>query len=613
MALLLNTKDVHVEFPTRVILNQVTLGINSGDRIGIVGKNGDGKSTLLSVLAGDLTPSQGEVTRQSNVTVGVLKQTDELDENATVAYALVGDAAEYTWASNRTTREIVDELIGDIDMDTRVSELSGGQRRRLDLAQLLIGDWDVLMLDEPTNHLDVHSIAWLAQHLRKRWSKNAGALLVISHDRWFLDEVCDLMWEVHDGQVDAFEGGYSAYILQRVERDRVAAVTEQRRRNLARKELAWLSRGPQARSTKPKFRIATAWELIENEPPARNSLELKRMAMTRLGKQVFEMTDVSAGYDSKTLIDKVTWLIGPGDRLGILGVNGSGKSTLLKLLEGRLAPSSGAIKIGKTVKMAVLSQQLDELAEFKDMRIREILATFKSSYMIEGKSYSPAQLLERLGFESNHLNALISDLSGGQRRQLSILMLLMKEPNVLILDEPGNDLDTDTLAALEDLLDSWPGTLIIVSHDRYLMERVTDQQYALMGGHLRHVPGGVDEYLKLVAKSELAREENKSDKRLSATAQNNLSGDAAQKVSTSPTTPAQLSGGQLYEMRKQLASVERKLKTLTKQLDEHKLKASEVDSTDYQALIKHQADQAELEAQISELELQWLELSDVLG
>lgn len=613
MALLLNTKDVHVEYPTRVVLNQVTLGINTGDRIGIVGKNGDGKSTLLSVLAGDLTPSQGEVTRQSNVTVGVLKQTDELDETATVAYALVGDAAEYTWASNRTTREIVDELIGDIDMNTHVSELSGGQRRRLDLAQLLIGDWDVLMLDEPTNHLDIHTIAWLAKHLRERWSKNAGALLVISHDRWFLDEVCDLMWEVHDGQVDAFEGGYSAYILQRVERDRVAAVTEQRRRNLARKELAWLSRGPQARSTKPKFRIASAWELIENEPPARNSLELKRMAMTRLGKQVFDITDVSAEYDGKTLIDKVTWLIGPGDRLGILGVNGSGKSTLLKLLEGKLAPSSGEIKVGKTVKMAVLSQQLDELTEFKDMRIREILATFKSSYQIEGKSYSPAQLLERLGFESNHLNALISDLSGGQRRQLSILMLLMKEPNVLILDEPGNDLDTDTLAALEDLLDSWPGTLIIVSHDRYLMERVTDQQFALMGGHLRHVPGGVDEYLKLVAKSELAREENKNDTRLSAMEQNNLSRDAAQEVGTSPDGPTQLSGGQLYEMRKQLASVERKLNTLNKQLDEHKAKASEVDSTDYQALIKHQADQAKLESQLSELELQWLELSEILG
>lgn len=608
MALLLNSKDVHVEFPTRVILNQVTLGINSGDRIGIVGKNGDGKSTLLSVLAGNLIPDQGEVTRQSAVTIGVLKQNDELDENATVAYALVGDAPEYTWASNRTTREIVDELIGDIDMNARVSELSGGQRRRLDLAQLLIGDWDILMLDEPTNHLDVHTIAWLAKHLRQRWSKNAGALLVISHDRWFLDEVCDSMWEVHDGQVDAFEGGYSAYILQRVERDRVAAVTEQRRRNLARKELAWLSRGPQARSTKPKFRIASAWELIENEPPARNSLELKRMAMTRLGKQVFEITNVSAGYGDKTLIEDLTWLIGPGDRFGILGVNGSGKSSLLKLLEGKLAPLSGNIKIGKTVKLGVLSQQLDELAEFKDMRIREILATFKSSYMIEGKSYSPAQLLERLGFESNHLNALTSDLSGGQRRQLSILMLLMKEPNVLILDEPGNDLDIDTLAALEDLLDSWPGTLIIVSHDRYLIERVTDQQYALVDGHLRHVPGGVDEYLKLVAKSEAAREKESAEEKLDASL-DIIAEDAAE----SSNTPTPLSGGQLYEMRKQLASVERKLKTLNKQLDEHKAKASEVDSSDYQALIQHQTDQAKLESQISELESQWLELGEVLG
>lgn len=603
MALLLNTKDVHVEFPTRVVLDQVTLGINTGDRIGIVGKNGDGKSTLLAVLAGRLTPNHGEVTRQSGVTVGVLSQSDELDDNATVAYALVGDAPEYTWASNRTTREIVDALIGDIDMNAHVSELSGGQRRRLDLAQLLIGDWDVLMLDEPTNHLDVHTIAWLAKHLRQRWAKNAGALLVISHDRWFLDEACDYMWEVHDGQVDGFEGGYSAYILQRVERDRVAAVTEQRRRNLARKELAWLSRGPQARSTKPKFRVASAKELIANEPPARNALELKRMAMTRLGKQVFEISNVYAGYGDTALIKDLTWLIGPGDRLGILGVNGSGKSSLLKLIEGKLEPFSGTIKTGKTVRMAVLSQQLDELGKYGDMRIREILATFKTSYMIEGKSFSPAQLLERLGFESNHLNALVSDLSGGQRRQLSLLMALMKEPNVLIMDEPGNDLDTDTLAALEDLLDTWPGTLIIVSHDRYLMERVTDHQYALIGGQLRHVPGGVDEYLRLVA----------DDAQVAKTPSVDTLDADTHATSTANAAPASPSGGQLYEMRKQLASVERKLETLNKKLDAHKSKTAEVDSTDYQALIAHQDAQAELESQIAELELQWLELSETLG
>lgn len=597
MALLLNTKDVHVEFPTRVVLNKVTLGINTGDRIGIVGKNGDGKSTLLSVLAGSLVPQEGEVTRQSNVTVGFLNQNDELDKSATVAYALVGDAPEYTWASDRRTREIVDALIGDLDMNKLVGELSGGQRRRLDLAQLLIGDWDILMLDEPTNHLDVHTIAWLAKHLRERWAKNAGALLVISHDRWFLDEACDYMWEVHDGQVDGFEGGYSAYILQRVERDRVAAVTEQRRRNLARKELAWLSRGPQARSTKPKFRVASAKELIADEPLARNSLELKQMAMTRLGKQVFEISDITAGYDSATLIKDLTWLIGPGDRLGVLGVNGSGKSTLLKLLEGKLQPFSGTIKTGKTVRMAVLSQQLDELDEYGAMRIREILATFKSSYMIEGKTFSPAQLLERLGFESTHLNSQVCDLSGGQKRQMSLLMALMKEPNVLILDEPGNDLDTDTLAALEDLLDSWPGTLIIVSHDRYLMERVTDYQYALIDGKLRHVPGGVNEYLKLIDKNESSNIENRKQTPKSTT---------SQKAS-------QLSGGQLYEARKQFASVERKLETLNKKLDEHKAKATEVDASDYQALIDYQDAQEKLESQREELELQWLELSEVLA
>lgn len=609
MSLLISCKDVRVEYPTKLVLNKVTLGVNTGNRIGIVGRNGGGKSTLLSVLAGTVAVDSGDVVRQSTVTVGVLRQNDSFDLESTVAHEVFGDTPEYVWASNRASREVVDALIGDIDFKTRIGELSGGQRRRVDLTRLLIGDWDVLMLDEPTNHLDVHTIAWLAEHIKSRWSKNAGALLVITHDRWFLDEVCLSMWEVHDGQVSPFEGGYSAYILQRYERERVALVTEEKRRNLMRKELAWLARGPQARSTKPKFRVETAWALIENEPPVRNALELKRMAMSRLGKQVIDVNDACAGYGDRLVINGLSWLIGPGDRFGILGINGAGKSTLLELIQGRIAPNAGSIKIGKTVKIAYLSQQLEGLDKFSDDRIREILATYKTSFLVEGKSLSPAQLLERLGFESTHLNSYISDLSGGQKRQLNLLMSLMEEPNVLIFDEPGNDLDTDTLAALEDVLDSWPGTLILVSHDRYLMERVTDQQFVLMDGKLQHVPGGVDEYLRLIAdrRRQAAEEAERAESReVSAT---------CAEVNDSPCaeTRIPLAGGQAYEARKTLASCERKLETLNKQMDEHRANAALVDASDYEALIDHQNVLSKLENQISDLETQWIELTESLG
>lgn len=609
MPLLLSCKDVRVEYPTKLVLNKVTLGVNTGNRIGIVGRNGGGKSTLLSVLAGAIEIDSGDVVRQSTVTVGVLRQNDSFDLGSTVAHEVFGDTPEYVWASNRTSREVVDALIGDIDFSTHIAELSGGQRRRVDLTRLLIGDWDVLMLDEPTNHLDVHTIAWLAEHIKSRWSKNAGALLVITHDRWFLDEVCLSMWEVHDGQVDPFEGGYSAYILQRFERDRIAAVTEEKRRNLMRKELAWLARGPQARSTKPKFRIATAQALIENEPPVRNSLELKRMAMSRLGKQVIDVNDASAGYAGRPVINGLTWLIGPGDRFGVLGVNGAGKTTLLELIQGRIAPSAGSVKIGKTVKIAYLSQQLKGLDKFSDDRIHEILASYKTSFLVEGKSLSPAQLLERLGFESTHLNSYISDLSGGQKRQLNLLMALMEEPNVLIFDEPGNDLDTDTLAALEDVLDSWPGTLILVSHDRYLMERVTDQQFVLMDGKLKHVPRGVDEYLELVAeRRRQATEDAEAAENREVSAANTEMSDAQCSKTSIPLT-----GGKAYEARKTLASCERKLETLSKQRDEHRANAVLVDASDYQAIIDHQNALSELEEQISDLETQWIELTESLG
>ena len=410
----------------------------------------------------------------------------------------MGDAPEHTWASDARIRSILRGLVSDIPWESRIGDLSGGQRRRVDLARVLVGDFDVLMLDEPTNHLDLHGIAWLAEHLKNRWPRRSGALLVVTHDRWFLDEVCLGMWEVHDGQVEQFEGGYSAYVLQRVERTEAAQTAEQKRRNLMRKELAWLSRGARARATKPKFHVEAARALIADEPPMRNALELKKTAMSRLGKQVVDLVDVTERFGETTVIDDVTWLIGPGDRFGILGENGSGKTTLLNLIVGSLEPTAGHVKIGKTVKFAVLTQHLDELSELEGCRVREVLSRYKTRYEIEGKELTPAQLLERLGFEAAQLSTPVSELSGGQKRRLQLMLILLDKPNVLILDEPDNDLDIDMLAVLESFLDTWPGTLLLITHDRHLMERVTDHQFALVDGKVRHVPGGVDEYLRLL-------------------------------------------------------------------------------------------------------------------
>lgn len=605
MAILLNAKDISVEFPAKKVLDNVTLGIHEGDRIGIVGKNGDGKSTLLSVLSGAYPPDFGDITHRGSPTVAILGQSDNLDDKASVEKAVVGDAPEYTWASDRRIREIIDALIGDISWDERIEKLSGGQRRRVDLARLLIGSWDILMLDEPTNHLDMSTIAWLAKHLKKRWQKNDGALLVITHDRWFLDEVATSMWEVHDGKVDPFEGGYSAYILQRVERERIEKVSEQKRRNMARKELAWLSRGAQARSSKPKFHIKIARELIADEPPARNSIELKHAAMTRLGKQVFELSKVTEQFGDKTVLSDINWLIGPGDRYGILGENGAGKSTLLKLIIGSLKPSFGTIKVGQTVKAAMLSQRLDELEDLANERVREILGRHKTRLSIDGKSVTSAQLLERLGFAKEHLQSFVRDLSGGQKRRLQLLLTLIDEPNVLILDEPGNDMDTDMLVVMEDLLDSWPGTLLLVSHDRYLMERVTDDQYALINGSLRHVPGGVDEYLGLLDKKQ-------------ANTISRISNEAVQGTQKDPVCKNKkelepLSGGESYQAKKQQASIERKLSTLEKQAEDTRSKMTEVDPSDYIELGNIQKDLQEIKQQISELEDMWIKLSEKLG
>ena len=603
MAILLGCDSVQLEFASKRVFDAVTLGVNEGDRIGIVGRNGDGKSTLLSVLAGALVPDEGRVTHRRDVRVGLLGQKDDLDDDATVHAAVVGDAPEYEWASSPRVRQVLDGLIADVPWEGRVGELSGGQRRRVDLARLLIGTYDVLMLDEPTNHLDMRTLNWLAAHLKARWADGSGALLVVTHDRWFLDEVCTSMWEVHDGRVDPFEGGYSAYILQRVERDRLAQVAEDRRRNMARKELAWLSRGAQARSTKPKFRVEAARALIADVPPVRNELELKRLAVARLGKQVIDVLDVTAGYgDDATgsftpVVRDATWLIGAGDRFGLLGENGAGKSTLLSVIQGKLAPVAGRVKIGQTVRFGVLSQQLDELAPHMDETIREVLSRYKRVYVVDGKETSPEKLLERLGFTTKQLWSRIGDLSGGQRRRLSLLLTILDEPNVLILDEPGNDLDTDMLAIVEDLLDSWPGTLILVTHDRYLMERVTDHQYALIDGHLRHVAGGVDEYLRLVEQASAGR------------------GDDAPKPSAEEPAAKRddgLTNAERQRLRREVSSLERKIESRRAKLEELKGAMGGIDPTDYAGLIAQQQAIDEAAVELDELETAWLEASERL-
>src|SRR5690606_37701372 len=456
-------------------------------------RNGDGKSTLLRILAKRFEPDRGRVTWRRDLRVGVVEQQDELEPGHTAITAVVGDRPAHEWASDPAVRDVLAGLMSDLDHDAPVETLSGGQRRRVALARTLVRRWDLLVLDEPTNHLDLEGVTWLARHVRSR----SEALLVVTHDRWFLDEVCTLTWEVHDGTVDAFEGGYAAYVLQRVERDRQAAAAEERRQNLMRKELAWLRRGAPARTSKPKFRIEAANALIEREPPVRDSVSLARLATARLGKDVVDLLDVSVEYDGRPVLRDVVWRIGPGERAGILGRNGAGKSTLLGLVTGAVQPTEGRVKRGKTVKIAALTQQLDDLDAVADDRVSEVVARKRASYVADGREMTPGQLLERLGFTSAQLSTPVRDLSGGQRRRLQLLLILLDEPNVLILDEPTNDMDTDMLAAIEDLLDTWPGTLLVVSHDRYLLERVTDHQYAVMGTHLRHLSGGVDEYLRL--------------------------------------------------------------------------------------------------------------------
>lgn len=624
MAFLFGCENVHLEYPTKTIFDSLSLGVNDGDCIGVVGRNGDGKSTLLGLFEGTVEPDEGRVVRTGGVRFASLRQDDTLADAQSVGWNIVGDIPEYEWASDATIRQIIDGLIGDISWDTPVGILSGGQRRRVDLARVLVADAEVLLLDEPTNHLDVVAITWLANHLRRRFARKEGAMVVVTHDRWFLDEVCDRMWEVHDELVEPFEGGYSAYILQRVERQRQAELAEQKRQNLMRRELAWLSRGARARSTKPKFHVETARALIAEEPPLRNSVELKRAAISRLGKQCVTVENVSFSYDDRKVIDDATWLIGPGDRYGLLGANGAGKSTLLEIIQGKLLPQTGRVKIGKTVKFAFLSQKLEELNPLGSDRVREVLSRYKSRYVIDGKEVSPATLLESLGFTSAHLNMPVNTLSGGQKRRLQLMLILLDSPNVLILDEPSNDLDTDMLVAVENVLDTWPGTLILVSHDRYLMERVTDDQFALIEGKVVHVPRGVDEYLELLEDRAHAKQKGGSSSTARSSSKGSGKGNTAGKGSaqsggTRDTSSGAkdssglvLSAAQARDIRKKLQSLERKMNTAQRKVDEAKQAQLEVDPYDYVALGEAQIKVKECEDRLAALEEEWLEHAAML-
>ncbi|HIT75438.1 MAG TPA: ABC-F family ATP-binding cassette domain-containing protein, partial [Candidatus Avipropionibacterium avicola] len=445
-------------------------------------------------------------------------------------------------------------------------------------------------------------------HLRQRWARNAGGLLLVTHDRWFLDEICTATWEVHDQRVEPFEGGYAAYVLQRVERDRIAAATESKRQNLMRKELAWLRRGAPARTSKPKFRIDAANQLIADVPAVRDRIELERLAVARLGKDVVDLEDVSVRFGEHEVLTDVTWQIAPGERTAILGANGSGKSTLLGLVSGTLQPTAGRVKRGRTVRLGILDQQFSQLASIGSDRVREVLARTRTTFPIDGKDFTPAQLLERLGFSRAHLSARVDDLSGGQKRRLQLLLLLLDEPNVILLDEPTNDVDADMLAAMEDLLDSWPGTLIVVSHDRYLVERVTDQQYAILDGHLRHVPGGVDQYLELRQQ----RATNRSLTTKKATpAVTSPPGQENVDDSAEPARSA-LSGARRREVEKEVASIERRLDRLAARVQDVHDRMASHEQGDYEGLQRLADELRTVESEAAELEERWIELSEQL-
>jgi ABC transport system ATP-binding/permease protein len=623
MANLVSLERVSLVFGTAHVLDEVSLGVQTGDRIGVVGVNGGGKSTLLRVMAGLQEADSGRITKQGGadgIRIGMLSQVDALDPTWTLHEAVLGDLPEHVWAGDPRIRDVLDGLLGGIGaegmggLDTIVGPKSGGERRRLALARLLVADPELLLLDEPTNHLDVEGVAWLAHHLATQRPRPGNATVAITHDRWFLDAYATLTWEVESGGVTPFEGGYAAYVLAKAERDRLAGLAADRRANLMRKELAWLRRGPPARTSKPKFRIDAANALIADEPAPRDSVELASFASRRLGKDVLDLEDATVVLGdpphSRRLLDHVTWRLAPGERVGIVGVNGAGKSTLLRALTGELPLAAGRRKIGKTVAIAFLTQEVRELERFEQWRVIEAIEDVKQWTTLGGKEISAGQLATRLGFPGGRQQSRVSDLSGGERRRLQLTRLLLTEPNVLILDEPTNDLDIETLTSLEDVLDGWAGTLIVVSHDRYLLERVCDHQLALLGdGRLRDLPGGVDEYLRLreAARARPSRPDGIPAQGMASGPSGSGASGSAGSGSAAGANPAQA-----REARKVMARVEKQLTRLTER--EARLHADMVDkATDPVALAELSARLREVVEEREVLELEWLEAAETAG
>jgi ATP-binding cassette subfamily F protein uup len=583
-ASLVNLEKVSKAYGVRPLLTDVSLGLQRGDRVGIVGRNGDGKTTLLRIVAGVEPPDAGRVTSTRGLRVGLLDQHDRLPADSTVGQVVLGRMAEHEWAADPRSRAVVHHLLAGLDLARPIDGLSGGELRRTSLARLLVSDLDLLLLDEPTNHLDIEAVAWLAGHLVEL----DVAFAVVTHDRWFLDAVCWQTWEVHDAAVDSYEGGYAAYVLAKAERMRQADSAESRRQNLVRKELAWLRRGPPARTSKPRFRMDAASALIADEPAPRDRVELQRFAMSRLGKDVLDLEDATITRGGRELVHRVTWRLGPGDRVGLIGVNGAGKTSVLSALAGVTVPEAGRLRTGRTVNLAYLTQSLDSLDP--EQRVLPSVESVRAVATVGGgRDVSATTMLERFGFTGDKLTARVGDLSGGERRRLQLLRLLLDEPNVLLLDEPTNDLDIETLRVVEDFLDRWPGTLVAVSHDRYFLERVCDTVWALLGdGSLVLLPGGVDDYL--------ARRRARAD-------DDRVAKPAADSDSSTGSSAAQRNA------RKDLARVDRQLSRVNTRIASVHARMAE-HASDFVRLAELDAELTGLTSDREQLEHAWLEAAE---